>query len=117
MNCLECQELLQRRLDGEPLQDRAELDRHLVACPECRERHAAAQVLADGLKLLPRAAPPEGLAQRLAARVLGDRAVRLRRRVWGGVALAASLLLAAMAGYLWLVPGPPGPIARIPPPA
>jgi hypothetical protein len=119
MNCLECQELLQRRLDGEPPGDRAELDRHLAACPECRERHAAAALLGEGLKLLPRPAPPADLAERVAARVLRDRAARLRRwRIGAGLVLAASLLVAVVAGYRWLNPASaePGLLASAWPP-
>jgi anti-sigma factor RsiW len=103
MNCLECQELLQQRLDGLPLADRTALDRHLATCAECRERHAAVAVLEEGLRALPRPQPPPDLADRTTALVLQDRARRMRRQVWGAVALAASLLL-AVGAYLWLVP-------------
>src|SRR5262245_29537086 len=106
MNCLECQELLQRRLDGLAVADRAALERHLAACPECRSRHAAVAVLEEGLRTLPRAEPPADLAGRTAALLLLDRARRLRRR-WVGAAFAASLLL-AVGAYVWLVPSQPG---------
>jgi hypothetical protein len=97
MNCLECQEVLQRRLDGEPPGDRAALDEHLAGCAECRQRYGAAQRLVEGLRALQPLAPPTDLASRTAARVLRDRRRRLlRRRV--GFALAASVLL-AVAGY------------------
>ena len=117
MNCLECQEFLQRRLDGAPVPDRTALDRHLAACPECRERHAAAALLLDGLRHLPRPQPAPDLADRTAAGVLHDhRARRLRLRLWAGFALAASLLLAVV-GYLWLNPShtEPPPLAKAPP--
>jgi hypothetical protein len=116
VNCLECQELLQRRLDGEAV-DRAALERHLASCPECRERHAAAALLLEGLAGLPRPQPAPDLADRTAARVLRDlRARRLRRRLWVGLALAASLLLAVV-GYLRLSPSAPEtpPSAKAPP--
>jgi anti-sigma factor RsiW len=117
MNCPECQELLQSRLDGQPVPDRAALDRHLASCPECRERHAAAQVLADGLRALPRPEASPDLARRVAARVLRDRAARLRRRRIGvGLALAASLLL-GVGAYFWLAsPGTEQPTAEAPAP-
>src|SRR5262245_13175670 len=104
MNCLECQEILQQRLDGRPVPDRAALDRHLASCPECRERHAAVAPLLKGLRALPRAEPPADLAERTTALLLRDRLTRLRRRrLWAGVALAASVL-GAVAGYLGLNP-------------
>jgi hypothetical protein len=117
MNCPECQELLQRRLDGEPLLDRTELNQHLAACPECRERHAAAGLLEEGLRLLPRPTPPAHLAQRTAEQLIRDRLMRLRRRrVWASLALAASVLLAALAGYFALWPeGQKQPVAVAPP--
>src|SRR5437764_314314 len=116
MNCLECQELLQRRLDGQPVPDRAALDGHLASCPECRERHAAVAPLLQGLRALPQADPSPDLAERTSALLLRDRLARRRRRLWGGVALAASLLLTA-AGYLWLNPSRPDqPIAKGPTP-
>ncbi|MCI0463847.1 MAG: zf-HC2 domain-containing protein [Gemmataceae bacterium] len=116
MNCPECQELLQRRLDGEPLLDCAELQQHLAACSECRERHAAVARLEEGLRLLPRPTPPAELAQRTAEQVLRDRRVRIRRRVWVGVAIAASVLLVALTGYLGLWPwGQPQQVVIAPP--
>ncbi|MCC6419640.1 MAG: zf-HC2 domain-containing protein [Gemmataceae bacterium] len=118
MSCLDCQELLQRLLDGELLPDRVELDRHLAGCSECRDRHVVAQRLTDGLKLLPRPAAPEGLTAQVVAAALRERAARLRRQWRRGAALAAGLLLAALAGYTWLVPGPdePGFLASVRPP-
>jgi hypothetical protein len=107
MNCLECQDVLQRRLDGQPLPDRAALEHHLASCAECRERHAAVAPLLEALRTLPRPEPAPDLADRTAALLLRDRFARLRRRrLWAGVALAASLLL-AVAGYLWLNPSRP----------
>ncbi|HYT89234.1 MAG TPA: zf-HC2 domain-containing protein, partial [Gemmataceae bacterium] len=101
MNCLECQELLQRRLDGEPLTDRAALDQHLAGCAECRERLAAAQRLMEGLRGLHYPAPSADLAQRTTDRVLQDRLRRLRLRRRVGWLLAASVLLATAAGSFW----------------
>jgi hypothetical protein len=117
MNCLECQDLLQRRLDGLPVPDRAALDRHLAACPECRERHAAVAVLEEGLRALPRPQAPADLAGRTAALVLQDRARRRRRRVWVAVALAAGLLL-AVGAYRWFGPSRPAerPVVKGPAP-
>jgi hypothetical protein len=100
MNCLESLEMLQTRLDGGTLEGRAALEAHLAACSECRERHAAAALLAEGLRGLPRVLAPEDLAGRTTACLLRDRRLRLRRRV--GLLLAASLVLATLTGGLWL---------------
>ncbi len=106
MNCLESLDLLQRRLDGErAFADRPALDAHLASCPECRARHATALRLEEGLRVLPRAVPPPDFARRIGKEVLRERAGRqFRRRLVVGFALAASLLLAAVGGYLWLMP-------------
>lgn len=96
MNCIEAQDLLQRRLDGERLLDRATLDRHLATCAECRSLHAAAGTLETGLRLLPAVAPPVHLPALLVSSLLAERNSRQsRRRRWlTATALAASLLLA-----------------------
>src|SRR5438105_11248782 len=114
MNCLECQELLQRRLDGAQTADSAALEQHLRVCVTCREQHQSAQLMLDSLSACPPPLAPEHLAPRIVAAVVHDQRVRLqfRRRVWTGLAVAASLLLMALAGYLWFPrdrndPGPP----------
>jgi predicted anti-sigma-YlaC factor YlaD len=105
MNCPESHDLLQRRLDGRPGDGGAGLEGHLAECAACRDRHAATQRLAEGLRLLARPAPSEALAGRIVARLLAERRSRLRwrRRVLAAAALAAGLLVAALAGYQ----GPP----------
>jgi hypothetical protein len=99
MNCPESLELLQRRLDGQAVPEPAALDRHLAACSECSDRHAAAQRLAFGLCRLGRPVPPPGLAPRIAARALAERRARLRwrRGILTTAAVAAGLLLAVLA--------------------
>jgi len=96
MNCLESQDWLQRRLDGNALSDRAALDRHLATCPECRSLHTAAGALETGLRLLPTVEPPVHLQTLLVTSLLAERNERQRRqRRWlTATALAASLLLA-----------------------
>lgn len=108
MNCLECLELLQGQLDGRVSAPKPELHLHLADCPKCRQQHQAAQLLLAGLKTLTAPAPPLDLADRITARVIHDR--WQRRKSWRyrfsvTVALAASLLLMAVVGYLW-VPTP-----------
>jgi predicted anti-sigma-YlaC factor YlaD len=106
MNCLECQDVLQDRLDGAS-GDQSEAERHLASCPACREWYAAARRLQEGVRFLAPAVPPAGLADRITGRVLAERRARLawrgRRRT--ALALAASLLLALFVGR----PQPPSP--------
>jgi hypothetical protein len=104
MNCPECLDLLQRRLDGEVLAECATVDSHLAECPECRARHAAVQQLVDGIRLLPRPMPPVGLGQRIAGQALFDldkrRAVQaFRRRLTIAGSIAASLLVAGVTAF------------------
>jgi predicted anti-sigma-YlaC factor YlaD len=99
MNCPQCEEALQRRLDGVPPADPAELDNHLALCPQCRARHAAVGRLEAGLRQLPAVMPPADLADRITGRVLAERrAVRRRRGLAAGAALAASVLLVVLLG-------------------
>jgi predicted anti-sigma-YlaC factor YlaD len=104
MNCLECQEWLQRRLDGEALPALPALDEHLAGCPKCRRQHQAVPFLLEGLRLMPKPFANVDLQNRIVTRVLADRLARKekwRRRVWTTIALAACLMLMALAGYLW----------------
>ena len=104
MNCLECRDWLQRRLDGEALPALPALDLHLASCAACRQQHQAAQNLLEGLRGLDKPQANADLAPRILARVLADRQARrekFRRRVWTTAALAACLMLMALAGYLW----------------
>jgi len=105
MNCLECQELLQRRLDGERVSASADLELHLASCQKCRLHQAGAGLLLDGLKALPRIEPPADFADQIVASILHDRVrrrLRMRRRVWLTAGLAAAILVMAWAGNLWL---------------
>jgi predicted anti-sigma-YlaC factor YlaD len=99
MNCTESHDLLQRRLDGEPLADRAALDQHLSACPDCRLLHGAVGRLEDGLRLLTPPVMPPTLTGTIVDRLFDDHRQRLRLRRWlTSAALAASLLLAVYLG-------------------
>jgi len=99
MNCTESHDLLQQRLDGEPIADRAALDQHLSACSDCRLLHAATGRLEDGLRLLTPPAALPALTMTIVDCVLDDRRRRLRARRWfTATALAASLLLAVFLG-------------------
>lgn len=105
MTCSECHDLLQSQLDGVSDGARAVLDEHLAECPQCREWHAAVRVLEEGLRLLPRPAPPAELAEHLTGRLMADFRSRRRWRMSAaaGAALAASMLLAVLASG-WLKP-------------
>jgi len=94
MNCTESQDILQRRLDGDAIPDRAALDQHLGECADCRLLHAAAGQLEIGLRKVAQPLPPPGLRTSIVAAALKDRARHRRRRLVVGIALAASLLLA-----------------------
>lgn len=113
MNCPECQQLVQQRLDGERVAERPALDRHLAECGECRDWHAAAQRLQEGLRLRRPPTPSGDLTERIVNRVLAERQnqVRFRRRLVGAAALAASLLLMVGFGLLRqrFQDGQPGP--------
>src|SRR5437763_9348818 len=102
MNCLECQDILQRRLDGVPIASSAALDAHLAECPLCRQRHAAAARLLQALAAAPQPMPPSDLAGRIVAVVLRDRErrrLRLRRSLYVTMALAASILIMLVVSY------------------
>jgi hypothetical protein len=100
MNCDDCRQRLQLRLDGKDgVGD--DLETHLVHCSSCRELDAAARRLLAGLLTAPAPTPPAGLAERIVAGVLADRRRRRRRPVLaaGALALAASLVLAVWLGH------------------
>ncbi len=104
MNCLESQEALQQRLDGGPPADAMGLKEHLVDCPSCRQLHQAAQVLLEKSPALSSVTAGPALRRRIVASILADQQARFKwkRQVAATLALAASLLLAVVAGYFWI---------------
>lgn len=120
MRCLDVKNRLQEWLDerapASALDPSAQA--HLGQCNACREQFAAAQRLVEGVKLFPRPAASSVSSRSIVARVLQDRAhrqLRFQRRLKIIVALAASILIMVISGYI-LVPGPkkvrePGPFA------
>jgi hypothetical protein len=109
MNCLECRELLQKRMDGETICAQT-LEPHLSQCTTCREQYAAAQRLLAATKLLSHPKPAANFVQSMVAQVMQDRRQRqqkMRRRVFvttALAALAASVLLMLLLAYYWLPP-------------
>jgi hypothetical protein len=112
MNCLECQELVQKRLDGDRLDASEALDRHLSECAVCRELQAGAVCVLEGLKQQPQVKPRPGGARALVAAVIRDRRRRrdkMRRGVFLTVALAASVVLMLLLASQWLPRQEPNP--------
>ncbi len=110
MKCHECEELLQKRMDGDGKASSAAIEQHLSECAACREQHTAALRLLDGLKQLsaPKLAPD--FAKALTAKVMQDRRHRqekMRRRVVLTMALAASVMLMLAFAYFWVPRMPP----------
>ncbi len=119
MNCLECQDLLQKRMDGEPMGTVDTLEQHLNQCVTCRRQHAAAARLLDSVQLHAKIKPPPGFGASVVEQVMRDRRHRqekMRRRVFVTAALAAGILLVLFAAYWWIPPAfqkePQPPIAK-----
>jgi hypothetical protein len=111
MTCLEYQDLLQNRLDGDAPISYPGFELHLSQCPSCRTLHTSAEALLEGLKALPAPTVPPDFAQRLTRGVLEDRQFRLRPirlRLAVTTVLAASVLIMAALGY-YLLPIPSKP--------
>jgi predicted anti-sigma-YlaC factor YlaD len=101
MNCPECEELLQRRLDGEPLADRVALDRHLTECTVCRERFAGAARIQEEWPLRTERPSVEWTEQTVSSLLLDCRGRRRRRLGLTALATAAGILAAVLAGRFW----------------
>jgi anti-sigma factor RsiW len=106
MNCHESEQHLQKLLDGGD--DVPEIvTAHLAICPECRELFSAARLLLKGLQRRVPVLPPKDLTKRIADEaILQRRAWQRRRRVSAVLAIAATVLVAVGAGYLWYTSPP-----------
>src|SRR6478672_4625369 len=87
-------ELLHRRLDGDAVILPVAVAAHVAACPDCRERFAAARLLSAA----PVPPVPADLADRIVAAVLAD--ARRHRLLWR-VPVAVGALAAAVALAVW----------------
>jgi hypothetical protein len=95
-------DLLQRRLDGDAVILPVDVTVHVASCQTCRERFAAASVLAA----TPVPPVPSELTERIVAKVLSEG--RRRRLLRWPVAVAAVAAAVALAVWLgWPSPTPP----------
>ncbi len=99
MNCSFAHEWLQRRLDGESVEESPLWSAHLHECPDCSVLVEAAQRLQQGLQRWPDPAPPLGLEARIIEAVFLDRRRRMRQRWVMGLALAAGIVLALIVRF------------------
>ena len=102
MNCERALELISAELDGElTQQERAELQAHLDACPDCRETYAQLHELDAALQeseLEPPAALYDGVMQTI------RREKKRRRPAWlPAAAIAAAAALALLAGRAGII--------------
>lgn len=115
MNCLDYQDFLQRFLDGAEAAVPPDVDRHLGACPACRELHGAAVRFHEALPLLRLTTPPTGLSDRVVGRVFAERARarRLRRQLVPALAAAVVLAVVGLAGLRRPSESPPEPQRQV----
>ena len=102
MNCEKALELISAELDGElTQQERAELQAHLDACPDCRETYAQLHELDAALQeseLEPPAALHDGVMQTI------RREKKRRRPAWlPAAAIAVAAALALLAGHAGII--------------
>ena len=77
-----------------------DLDRHLAACPHCAAESRVSTAIDAAFASAMRTVPlPVGLRDRLVANLSAQRGTVLRRRAYRGLAVAASLFLAAGLGF------------------
>jgi len=98
MNCRDFQQFLQSGLDrdSDAAADLPEVERHLANCHSCRELHAAALRLVEGVSLTSWPQPPPDLFRRTVSRVLRDRRPGPSRFAVAALAIAASIALMAL---------------------
>src|SRR5437588_10753711 len=76
MNCTEIRPLLSAYYDGEATPDeRAQIERHLATCPDCRHVLAEYRVIGSDIRALPVPAVPAGLRRDVWKRIDAQRSV------------------------------------------
>lgn len=101
MNCRECRDVLQLRLDGAEAGHSDAATAHLSECASCRGLFAAAERMLKGVAARQAVAVPSTLADRIVAQTTADRTRRLRRsrmRWTAIIGMAACVLVMIMAG-------------------
>jgi len=114
MTCVEFEECIQRMLDGPSSADTAPVAEHIASCPPCSQLYAAARRLQEGLGLQCAPRVPHDFATQTVAAIVAERIQRQRRRWYATIALAASLLLAVLAGYRWFHDSQPNALPSSP---
>jgi hypothetical protein len=113
MDCARAEELFSDHLEGSlaPLL-KAELERHLASCANCRELRGALALVVDALRGAPELAAPRDLAERAAAAALaaGRRPTVPRMPFW--LQAAAAVLAVAVTGLVVAI-GPSDSAARV----
>jgi hypothetical protein len=109
--CATALDRLQRRLDGESADLPTGVVAHVARCADCRQRFAAARLLAT-TPVPPDPPVPSQLTERIVGEVLAN--VRHRRRDWP-VALAGLAAMIALAVWIGraIVPAPPAPAPEL----
>ena len=99
-------------LDGElAAPDRAELEQHLRACPDCSRLERRRRALSAAVReQLPRFPAPDTLRARVRAGVRAEAGQTARRRIpyWSGLAVAASLAVVAVGSWRLALRGAAG---------
>jgi anti-sigma factor RsiW len=109
MVCADIQNVLHAYVDGELDLVRAlEVEGHLRDCSVCGEAHDALRVVREALTTEPlRFTAPPGLRERVQRSLRDiDRSTPPRRLPWHRLAVAASLAVIALAGWMLYVLGP-----------
>ncbi len=99
--CAQIRQLLRRHHRGHLFApDRRRVERHLKSCPFCRTEYQAYRHAHDTKELLRDITPPEGLTQRVKARV--SRAGKVKKLLYRPLWLAG-IIAVAVASYVFVI--------------